>query len=101
MSNVVEFKAARIGRTQKALIDAVVDHLATGGLTSNMFHVEREKASMKFDPDAGLDRIDVLATGRITGQKMRVSFWVKDGKVLTSQARCAEDPPDFPKAKRV
>lgn len=99
MSNVVEFKAARVGRTQKALIDAVVAHLTSDSWATNLFHVEREKAAMVFDPDAGLDRIDVPATGRITGQKMRASFWVRDGKVLVSQTRVAEDAPDFSKVK--
>ena len=100
MSNLVEFKAARVGPTQKALIDAVLAYLTSGGLASSMFHVEREKTTMAFDQDAGLDRIDVLATGRITGQKMRVSFWIKDGKVLTSQTMVAVDTPDFSKVKR-
>lgn len=94
-NNVFYLNSARKKRASQPLIDAVVDSLTSSSLNSNMFHVEPNGVTQVFDEDAGLERIDVPATGRISGQKMRVSFWVKDGKVLTSQTMAAEASPDF------
>jgi len=99
MSNVFHLHSAKKKRASQTLIDAVVDSLTSSSLASKMFHVEPKGVTQVFDEDAGLERIDVPATGRISGQKMRVSFWIKDGKILTSQTMSSDTAPDFSMVK--
>ena len=97
-TNVFDFGLARQKKVVEDLVLDLVNKLTTEGHFGKMFHVEQRRVVRAHDEAAGLDRIDIPAIGKVTGQRMRVSYWVKDGQVVVSSTDAEDNPADYAKA---